>query len=143
MILVASFSETLKEPDAVWLETTELTCSQTLPSSNTSSKEGTTQGDSTAMAAYALGVTPLLHFFHEFASSHYHSTKEESFADDFTISRKISEIKEYWDLLTLKGPMYGYFPKASKSHLIVKRQREQKAKDIFHETNVTLLVNDI
>ena len=100
------------------------------------SKEGTTQGDPTAMAAYALGVTPLLHFFHEFASSHNHSTKEVAFADYFTISGKISEIKEYWDLLTLKGPKYGYFPKASKSHLIVKHQHEQKAKDIFYETNI-------
>ena len=71
--------------------------------SNILSKEGTTQGDQIAMAAYALGVTPLLHFFHEFASSHNHSTKEIAFADDFTISGKISEIKEYWDLLTLKG----------------------------------------
>ena len=102
------------------------------------SKEGTTQGDSTAMAAYALGVTLLLHFFHKFASSHNHSTKEVVFADDFTISGKISEIKEYWDLLTLKGPMYGYFPKASKSHLIVKHQHEQKAKDIFYKTNINV-----
>ena len=99
------------------------------------SKEGTTQGDPTAMAAYALGVTPLLHFFHEFASSHNHRTKEVAFADDFTISGKISEIKEYWDLLT---PMYGYFPKASKSHLIVKHQHQHKAKDIFYETNINV-----
>ena len=63
------------------------------------SKEGTTPGDPTAMAAYAIGVTPLLHFFHNFILSNVHRTKEVAFADDFTIAGKISEIKEYWEEL--------------------------------------------
>ena len=102
------------------------------------SKEGTTQGDPTAMAAYALGITPLLHFFHEFISSKIHITKEVGFADDFTAAGKISEIKEYWDLLQHTGPKYGYFPKASKSHLIVKDQYELKAIETFAGSNVNL-----
>ena len=102
------------------------------------SKEGTTQGDPTAMAAYVLGVTPLLPFFHEFITSNFNVTKEVAFADDFTVSGKISEIKEYWDLLQHMGPKYGYFPKAAKSHLIVKQQYEQKANDVFAQSNVNI-----
>ena len=102
------------------------------------SKEGTTQGDPTAMAAYAIGVTPLLHFFHNFILSNVHHTKEVAFSDDFTIAGKISEIKEYWEELRKIGPKYGYFPKASKSHLIVKAQYEQEAKDTFNGSNVNI-----
>ena len=49
------------------------------------SKEGTTQGDPMAMAAYALGVTPFIHFLHDYVSMNNHRCKEVAFADDFTI----------------------------------------------------------
>ena len=67
-----------------------------------------------------------------------HRTKEVAFADDFTIAGKISEFKEYWEELRKIGPKYGYFPKASKSHLIVKAQYEQEAKDTFTGSNVNV-----
>ena len=69
------------------------------------------------MAAYALGVTPLLHLFYEFASTHNHSTKEVAFADDF---RKNIRSKIILRSHNAQGPKYSYFPKASKSYLIVK-----------------------
>ena len=57
------------------------------------SKEGTTQFDSTAMVVYALGVTPLIHFLHEYVSMNNHKRKEVAFADDFTIAGKIEGIR--------------------------------------------------
>ena len=36
------------------------------------------------------------------------------------------------------GPKYGYFPKAAKSHLIVKQQYEQKANDVFAQSNLNI-----
>ena len=63
------------------------------------SREGTTQGDPTAMGAYALGVTPLIHFLSEFIFINEHRSKEVVFADDFASVRKPSEIKAYWDIL--------------------------------------------
>ena len=44
------------------------------------------------MGIYALGVTPLLHFLHEFILINEHRSKEVSFADDLTVAEKIEEI---------------------------------------------------
>ena len=60
------------------------------------SKEGTTQGDPTAMGAYALAVLPLIHFLLEFISIDHLSANEVAFADDFTIAGKLTSIRDYW-----------------------------------------------
>ena len=59
------------------------------------SKEGTTQGDPKSMGTYALGVTPLLHFLHEFILINEHRSKEVAFADELTIAGNTKEIKQY------------------------------------------------
>ena len=87
------------------------------------SKEGTNQGDPTAMGAYASGILPLIHFLLEFISINHLSAKEVAFADDFTVTGKLTSIKDYWGKLTGLCPKYGYFPKASKSYLIVKEDK--------------------
>ena len=63
------------------------------------SNEGTTQGDPTAMAAYAIGVTPLLRLLYDQTRTQNHTLKEVAFADDFTVAGKISEIKGFWNTL--------------------------------------------
>ena len=95
------------------------------------SKEETTQGDPTSMETYALGMTPLLHFLHELILINEHRTKEVAFADDLTVAEKIKEIKQYWEPLLQVGPKYVYYPKPSKSHLIVKEEHFDRAKFIF------------
>ena len=84
------------------------------------SNEGTTQGDPTSMGAYALGILPLLQFLLDFISVNELNAKEVAFAYEFTVAGKLSGIKDYWSQLTSIGPKYRYFPKASKSYLIVK-----------------------
>ena len=61
------------------------------------SNEGTTQGDPTAMAAYAIDVTPLLRLLYDQTRTQKHSLKEVAFADDFTEAGKMSEIKCFWN----------------------------------------------
>ena len=61
------------------------------------------------MAAYALGVTLLIHFLHKYVSMNNHRCKEVVFSDDFTTASKIEGIRSYWELLKQVGPFYGYF----------------------------------
>ena len=75
------------------------------------------------MGAYTLGILPLLQFLLNFIWINELNGKEVAFADDFMVAGKISSIKDYWSQLTSIGPKYGYFPKTSKSYLIVKEDR--------------------
>ena len=84
------------------------------------SSEETTQGDSTAMRAYALGILPLIKLFLEFIDLNDINPKKVVFLDDFSVAGSLNSIKDYWDKLTAIGPKYGYFPKPTKSYLIVK-----------------------
>ena len=103
------------------------------------SKEGTTQGDPTAiMAAYALALTPLLRQLIQFINEQNQTTKEVTFADDITAAGKIEDLKCYWNEITKNGPNYGYYPKASKSHLIVKEEYINKATNNFHGLDVQI-----
>ena len=91
------------------------------------------------MGAYALGVTLLIHFLSEFSFINEHRSKEVAFTDDFTVAGKASEIKAYWDILQQQGPLFGYFPKPSKSYLIVKEQHYNKVVDVFMGSKVKVI----
>ena len=39
------------------------------------------------------------------------------------------------------GPKYGYYPKPSKSFIIVKHQYEQNARETFSDTNINVTVS--
>ena len=83
------------------------------------------------MAAYALGVTPLIHFLHEYVSMNNRRCKELAFVDDFAIAWKIEGIKLYWEMLQQVSTSYGYFFKLSKSYLVVKEQYLENTIEIF------------
>ena len=104
------------------------------------SKEGTMQGDPTSIGAYAVRILPLLQFLLDFISVNELNAKEVAFADDFTVAGKLSSIKDYWSQLTSIGPKYGYFPKASKSYLIVKEDQLPSAITLFDNSNVNITV---
>ena len=89
------------------------------------SQEGTTQGDLLAVAMYAIAVNPLIR---QLKSD---TTKQIWFADDATAGGKLTDLRNWWDILTNVGPDYGYFPNASKTWLIVKEEYEDEAALIF------------
>ena len=106
----------------------------------TLSKGGTTQGDPTAMRASAFGILPLIHFLLEFISINHLSAKEVVFADDFIVAGKLTSIRDYWGKLTVFGRKYGYFPKASKSYLIVKEDKLCETRNVFNDLNVNMTI---
>ena len=86
------------------------------------SSEGTTQGDPAAIGAYALGILTLIKFLLEFIDINKMNAKEVVLADDFSVASSLNSIKDYWVKLTAIGSKYGYFPKPTKSYLIVKEK---------------------
>ena len=86
------------------------------------------------MAAYALGLIPLL----DHLQSVKRSVKHVAFADDLTGAGNLEEIKIWWDILITEGPKYGYCPKSSKSFLIVKQHYKEYAERIFAGSNIKI-----
>ena len=94
--------------------------------------EGTTQGDPLAMAMYALAITPLIRELH----NRHSEIDQVWYADDASSAGSCSNLKKWWDCITTLGPKYGYYPKNSKSHLVVKSEFEENAKSLFEGTNI-------
>ena len=98
------------------------------------SSEGTTQGDLFAMATYGIGILPLL----TAAKLGDNDTKHAAFADDLAGVRKLRQIRQWWDNINTFGPLLGYFPKASKSWLVVTAELLEEAHTIFEGTGVNI-----
>ena len=50
----------------------------------------------------------------------------------------MENLKKWWDLLEQEGGKFGYDVKASKSHMIVKKQYQDTAKQIFQGSKITI-----
>lgn len=75
-------------------------------------KEGTTQGDPLAMAMYAIGAQPLIHRLDSIA-------KQVWYVDDSAAGSSLYRLRAWSDRLEEIGPHYGYFPKGSKTRILV------------------------
>ena len=104
------------------------------------SEEGTTQGDPTAMAIYALGITPLLAWLSKKSNegNSASASKHVAFADDLNGIGTVESLKMLWSLLEGKGKKIGYYVNAKRSYLIVKEQYKDKAKEIFEDTSIKI-----
>ena len=66
-------------------------------------------------------LIPMFHSLLDFVLTSELQTREVAFADDLTVAGKLADIKNFWDKLSTIGPKYGYFPKSTKSYLILKK----------------------
>ena len=101
------------------------------------SVEETTQGDLLAMPGYGIGILPLLAAIKPEAET---QMKHVAYVDDLAGGSKLRKIREWWDRVVENGPKYGYYPKASKSWLVVKPEMELEATEIFNGTGVNITI---
>jgi hypothetical protein len=79
------------------------------------SKEGVTQGDALAMAAYGVGLLPLIWHL----KTELPNVKQSWYADDASAGESFTDLRLlFWRLQEI-GPAYGYHPEPTKSILIV------------------------
>ena len=79
------------------------------------------------MAVYALATIPLLLMVLEITAQFPdNSVKMVKYSDNFTAGGTVTSIKKCWDTLCKLGPKFGYYPKPSKTWLIVKNNRRRK-----------------
>ncbi len=100
------------------------------------SSEGSTQGDPSAMPSYAIGILPLLVLIKPEIEPE--KMKHVAYADDLGGGSKLEKLRAWWDRTVKSGPAFGYYPKASKSWLIVKPEELERAKEIFRGTEVNI-----
>ena len=99
------------------------------------SQEGVTQGDNLAMGIYAISTRGMI----DDLLTTEPDVFQVWFADDSSGAGSLESLKRWWDRLNAIGPLYGYYPKASKTYLIVKDSRMlEKAKEIFAGEGVKL-----
>ena len=98
------------------------------------SQEGTTQGDNCASPFYSLSTKPLINQLN--LSS---NTKQVWYADDASGAGKLQDLGKWWTRLNEIGPAYGYFPKPSKTVVILKDPNKlDEAMHIFGPHGVTV-----
>ena len=98
------------------------------------SKEGTTQGDPLGMAMFALLIIPLILKLSETCES----LSQVWFADDASGAGSLQGLRQWWDALSTLGPSFGYYPKPSKTCLVIHPQNEEAAKAVFGEAGITI-----
>ena len=98
------------------------------------SSEGTTQGNPLAMGMYSGSVTPLI------ASLQDSHVKQVWFADDATAGGTLHGLRDWWSRLQDLGSLYGYYPNALKTWLIVKPAYLSDAQRLFEGTGVQVTV---
>jgi len=103
------------------------------------SREGTTQGCPFAMAMYALGVIPLIDKLRPSNDEKIAMPTQAWYADDSQAVGRLESILRWWQLLNEYGPNYGYFPKATKTFLVVKPAKLDEARKIFAHTGIQIV----
>ena len=83
---------------------------------------------------HALAVSRLIHSLQKVKSE----VKQVWFVDDATAAGKLRALMQWWQHLTDIGPAIGYYPNASKSHLVVKPELMNETVKIFGDTAVQI-----
>ena len=90
---------------------------------------------------YSISIQPLIHYLAVNQDNTLPIAKQAWFADDGTGGGAIVQLKKMWENVIEMRLKYGYFPKASKSILIVKGMENlPKARSVFKDTGVQVTI---
>jgi len=106
------------------------------------SREGLTQGDNLAMAAFGANTLPLIRRLKQQLGT---SILQKWYADDANATGQLPALREFFELLTSVGPNYGYRVNPGKCWLVVQPGNLDEAKRIFEglPINITDAGHDI
>ncbi|CEM17620.1 unnamed protein product [Vitrella brassicaformis CCMP3155] len=102
------------------------------------SREGTTQGDPLASLFYSVATLPLVWEMKRPAEE----GPQAWFADDSAKVGDLQPVRDWWDELQRRGPLRGYHPNGKKSKLVVRAGCEERAQEVFGDTDVEILVQE-
>ena len=101
------------------------------------SEEGSTQGCVAAMPMYSIGIRPLIDILNQRTDPI--KCLQAWFADDSSSAGELREIRKWWDILNEFGPKFGYYPKPSKTILIIKNPKDlELATELFNGTGIEI-----
>ena len=91
-------------------------------------QRGHTQGDPLAMAMYVIGTQPLICRLDGIAKQVWYTAAGSC----------LGRLRDWWDLLEEFGPLYGYFPNGSQTHILTKLEHAEMAREVLQGTGVTI-----
>jgi hypothetical protein len=92
------------------------------------------------MGMYALGTRPLIESLANEVSNE--QIIQVWFADDSTSGGNLGSVRKWWDHLKENGPKYGYYPKPTKTHIIVKDTAKiVEVQEIFSGEGIKITVD--
>ena len=99
------------------------------------SNEGTTQGDTLAMAFYGLCTNPIL----QSSKQTVPSVHQVWLADDATGAGSLPDLRKWWDAVKSDGLKYGYYVKPSKSWVVLKNpEKLEECREIFESSPINI-----
>ncbi len=76
------------------------------------------------------------------SNGHLPDTVQVWYADDAAAGGNLRSLRNFWDVLVQYGPAYGYFPKSSKTFLVVKPEYQAAAVEEFSGSGVQLMEDE-
>ena len=84
------------------------------------------------MPTYAFATVSLINWLSK------GSIKQIWYADDAAAVGKVSQLREWWEMLTKEGPSFGYFPNPNKTWLVTKEGFHTLGSSTFDQTGVNI-----
>ena len=101
------------------------------------SRERSTQRGPVSMAIFDIGITPLINMLIVILSNEY-SANVMVYANDFSASRNLQDLRRWLNALTEIGPKFGHYFEAIKTWLVFKPCASEKVESVFFGSKIKI-----